>query len=640
MKAMSTTNSLVVGRQLSPVPIQNVTIRDPFWSPKLKTWREVTLLDSFRKFENEGAFENFNRVRDGLTGGHKGRPWYDGLVYEMIQGAADFLAVKRDAKLEEYLDALIERISAAAAKDPDGYLNTYTQLEKPDQRWGLNGGDPVYQHDLYNAGAMVEAAVHYARATGKTKLLGTAVRFANHIVSFIGPAPKTNMVPEHALPEEAFVKLYELFVEQPDLKSVMPVPIDEIRYLKLVEFWIENRGRYEGRKSFGAYSQDHLPVLEQPTIEGHAVRAVLLCAGMVAAARRNGRKDYLETAERLWRNMVERRLHVTGSVGAYAEEEKFGGDYALPHDAYLETCAAIGAAFFHRNMNLALGQAKNVDEFERALFNGVISGVSLAGDTYFYENPLEAGPERRRWEWHSCPCCPPMFAKIVGALPGYVYAMDAQGIYVNLFVSSTARVQIGGTEIVVALKTRYPWRGDVRISLTPAKPALFAVNIRIPGWSAGATLSVNGRKIEQPQIVNGYARIEREWAAGDSVEVSIPMPAQLVRCNPLAEANRARNAIVRGPVVYCLEGVDNEGPVTQLKIPANAKLAVKYKPDMLGGVATVQAKGMRYEEEPWGDALYRPRVGPTTTQPVVVTAIPYYANSNREATDMTVWIPE
>ncbi len=321
--------------RLSPLPIQQVVVQDDFWSPKFSVWREVTIPDCLAKFEKDGALTNFDKIRDGKGGEHGGPPWYDGLIYEMIRGCADFLAAKPDPQLEARLDGYIDRIAAAAAKDPDGYVNTFTQLKEPTHRWGLNGGNDVEQHDVYNAGALVEAAVHYYRATGKTRMLQVATRLANHMADVMGPPPKKNVVPGHSLPEEALVKLYLLFRDSPDLKSQIPVPVDEQRYLKLAEFWIENRGNHDGRsfgKFGGTYAQDHKPVLEQETIEGHAVRATLLCTGLAATANVNGREDYLVAARRLWENMVQRRMYVIGGLGAVAGHEGFGPDYELPNN--------------------------------------------------------------------------------------------------------------------------------------------------------------------------------------------------------------------------------------------------------------------------------------------------------------------
>lgn len=626
--------------RLAPVPIQQVVIDDEFWSPKLKVWREVTIPDCSAKFEKDGALTNFDKIRDGKSGEH-GRPaWYDGLIYEMIRGCADFLAVKRDAALEARLDGYIDRIAAAAEKDPDGYLNTWTQLKEPTHRWGLNGGDDNLQHDVYNAGAMVEAAVHYYRATGKTRLLQVATKLANHMTEVMGPPPKRNVVPGHSLAEEALVKLYLLFREQPELKSQMPVPVDEQRYLKLVEFWIENRGNHEGRKSYGPYGQDHKPVLQQETIEGHAVRATLLCAGLVAAAEVNGREDYLAAARRLWENMVQRRMYVIGGLGAVAGHEGFGPDYVLPNNGYLETCAAIGAGFFHRNMNLALGDARYADELERVLYNAVLPGVSLKGDSYFYENPLEAGPKRTRWAWHSCPCCPPMFLKIMGALPGYIYAQEPGAAYVNLFVGSRGTLTMNGTRVALRQTTQYPWDGEVKLTVEPEREVEFALNVRLPGWCAEPKLRVNGKTLTNVETVRGYARLQRKWRAGDVVELSLPMPVQRLKAHPKVEADIGRVALQRGPLVFCLEAADNGGHVRNLVIPPEAELSAQHRAGLLGGVTVIKGRALAFQRTAWPESLYLPCSlvpGETTVE---FTAIPYFANANRQPGEMEVWIAE
>jgi DUF1680 family protein len=626
--------------RLTPVPIQQVVIEDEFWSPKLKVWREVTIPDCFAEFEKDGALTNFDRVRDGLGGKHSGPPWYDGLVYEMIRGGADFLAAQGDVELEKRLDGYVERIAAAQAKDPAGYLNTYTQMERPAQRWGLHGGDDNWQHDVYNAGAMVEAAVHYYQATGKVRLLQAATRLANHMADVMGPPPKQNVVPGHSLGEEALVKLYLLFREQPELKSQMPVPVDERLYLKLAEFWIENRGNHNGRKSYGPYGQDHKPVLEQETIEGHAVRATLLCAGLVAAANVNGRADYLSSAQRLWVNLVQRRMYVIGGLGAVAGHEGFGPDYVLPNNGYLETCAAIGAGFFHHNLNLALGDARYADELERVLYNAVLPGVSLKGDTYFYENPLEAGPKRERWAWHGCPCCPPMFLKIMGALPGYIYAQDASSFYVNLFVGSRAKLLVNGIKVSLRQTTQYPWDGDVKLTIEPERDVTFALNVRLPEWCGEPELRENGQSISSIEQSRGYARLQRPWRRGDVVELSLPMPVQRLKAHPKVEANIGRVALQRGPLVYCLEAVDNHGHVRDLVLPAAAQLTARHRGDLLGGLTVIQGPALSVQRATWPDQLYLFSAnvpGVTQTQ---FTAIPYFANANRQPGEMEVWIAE
>lgn len=632
-----TKNQTMETHVLTPVPIEKVVIDDNFWSPKIETWRNVTLRDSFRKFEEKqgGAFNNFDKVRHGRTGGHAGFPWTDGLVYEMIRAASDFLRNQPDDNLDKQLDGYIERIAAAAAIDPNGYVNTYTQLDEPDHRWGLNGGLEVWQHEIYNLGGLVEAGVHHYRATGKTTLLAASVKIANHMGEIMGPAPKRNQVPSHELPEEAMLGLYELFREEPSLKAKIPHPVNERDYLSLAEFWVESRGRHSGkpdwsdrgkaegevrkfdystgRPSWGAYAQDEKPVFEQKEAEGHAVRAALLYSALAALARVNGRPDYRDTALRIWENMVYRRMHITGGVGAYSAEEKFGPDYVLPNDAYLETCAAVGAGFFHANMNRTFGHARYADELERTLFNGILCGVSLEGDTYFYQNPLESDERTHRWEWHDCPCCPPMFLKIMGAMPGYIYATDADSLYVNLFVGGHAQTIVKGTSIDISQKTEYPWKGAVRMELKPAQPTSFGLMVRIPAWCSGANLKINGQKVETETRVRGYVRLERTWKAGDVVELDLPMPAKMVQADPKVEANVGRVALMRGPLVYCIEAVDQS-------LPAKVGSGLKEEswPDKLGGIVALQG----------------------TSTEGKFHAIPYYANANRGPAKKIVWVPQ
>lgn len=587
---------------------------------------------------------NFDNVAAGnLSAQHHGQPWYDGLIYEMIRAGGDFLAAKPEPALEARIDGCIDRICAAAAIDPDGYINTYTQMREPTHRWGQNGGNDRWQHDLYNAGALVDAGVHYYRATGKTKLLETSIRMANLMCKVMGPPPRQNIIPGHAMAEESMLGLYQLFKEHPELKAKLNVPVNEASYLSLAQFWIDARGHHEGRTDFGAYDQDDVPVMQQKGIEGHAVRAALMWSAVTALGSATGRTDYANAAERIWENMTEKRMYITGGVGAFASDEKFGPDYVLPNDAYAETCAAVANGFFDHNINLATGKGAAVDELERTLYNGALAGVSLAGNSYFYENPLRAAHDRLRWFWHACPCCPPMFLKMMSALPGYIYAIDSHdGVYVNLFIGSKATIKLASGTVNVTQTTHYPWDGDVKIAIDPTQATNFDLFLRIPGWTRGGSsngglymtapekgnaysVTVNDAPIESVQANNGYFRLHREWKSGDVVTIHMAMPIQRVHADARVEADRDHIALMRGPIVYCLESIDNAGSIQDIVLPESAAITEEYHQDILGGTTLLHAKAMRTHAA-------------NQTIPTEITAIPYYANANRGPVSMTVWI--
>lgn len=659
----------------------SVRIDDHFWSPKLRLWQTKTVNDVFDKFEGkyqpEGkwlendfkvlgvtrdAFLNFDLVAQGkrAIGKHHGPPWYDGLIYETIRGSADLLRMHPDSVLEKRMDGYIDRIAKAQASEKDGYINTYTQLMEPTHRWGFNGGMLRWQHDVYNAGMLVEAGVHYYQATGKTKLLEVAVRMANHMYQEMGPPPKKNIVPAHSGPEEALLKLHQLFTKQPQLKDKFGVPVDEQNYYKLVKFWIDGRGKHVGlpdwagwggersekwirdvkyddpklgdhrRPTWGNYSQDSVPVFEQKAIVGHAVRATLLATGIAALAVEENDQRYKETAKRLWDNMVGRRMFITGGVGAIAEDEKFGDDYFLPNDAYLETCAAVGAGFFSQRMNTLTGQGKYMDELERVLYNGVLTGISISGDNYTYQNPLISN-EHHRWGWHDCPCCPPMFLKIVAALPDFIYSVADDGIRVNLFAGSTGEFKLGDDNgVVITQVTDYPWAGSVVIEVDPRRAAEFALKVRIPGWAVGIEnpfglyksivkealrLTINGEPVDGlPQ--DGYVTINRDWKKGDKVELSLPMEARLVRANENVNNLNGMVAIASGPLVYCVEQRSNNN-LDELVLDPSSPLEVQYDPGILGGLNVITGKGRS-----------------------TFTAMPYFAVGNLWPEDSyKVWLP-
>ena len=653
------------------VDIKQVTINDPFWSPKLKQWSKTTITDMLDKFEGKhlhdsqeqhlnNTFVNFDDIAEGKkgTGHHAGLPWFDGLIYETIRGVSDMLIQYPDKQLESRIDGYIDRIYAAQQVDPNGYINTYTDLVDTGRRWGDNGGFLRWQHDVYNAGMLIEAGVHYYNATGKTKLLEVAVKFANYMCDLMGPAPKRNIVPSHSGPEEAVIKLYWLFKKNPEIKLKVPVRTDE--YFDLAIFWLENRGNHCGyplwlswgnresekwiretkyndtrfgdytRPSWGDYAQDSISVFEQKTIEGHAVRATLLATAITAAALENNDSKYINTAKSLWDNMAGKRMFVTGGVGAVHYDEKFGEDYFLPTNAYLETCAAVGVGFFSQRMNELTGDGKYMDEFERTLYNNVLTGISLSGDKYTYQNPLNSR-RHSRWEWHSCPCCPPMFLKIMSAIPGFVYSYHKDHIYVNLFIGSKTQVSLKNTnKIEVNQETRYPWDGKVTVSINPEKEASFSLHLRIPGWAQGienpyglytsdlnerAKITVNGEPVKV-NPVNGYMEIKRKWHKGDRVELLLPLQPRRIKAHSEVKQLEGMVAIASGPIIYCLEEIDNED-FGQVAISKDEMFVYTYESSVLNGVNIIKQKNSEK-----------------------IKAIPYYALGNRQqGGGYKVWIP-
>jgi len=647
-------------RIIHPLSLKEVKVNDPFWSPRYKVWTSVTVYDVLDKLEGKyvpdrqdiieekektgrtrNALLNFDLVAQGKKNidAHDGPPWYDGLLYETIRGAADLLIQYPDPKLEHKIDGYIDRIAAAQAIDPDGYLNTYTTLTRPDKRWGTNGGDDKWQHDIYNAGMLTEAAVHYYYATGKTKLLSVAVKLVNYMYKEMGPAPKKNVIPGHAGPEEALVKLYRLFKDNPGLKKQMNGPVDEQQYLQLAKFWIEDRGNYgesdgsHKRNSDSTYNQDHLPVFQQQTIEGHAVRATLLATGVAAMALENNDARYINTADHYWENMIGKRMFITGGEGAIANGERFGNDFYLPESAYLETCASIGAGFFTGKMNELKADGRYMDEFERIIYNNLLSGISLSGDHYFYENPLLA-TDHHRWAWHSCPCCPPMILKMVSALPQYIYAHGDDAVYVNLFIGSDANFSLSNhRKIFIKQTTQYPWKGVVRIEVSPVKDDVFALNIRIPGWAHSkenpfdlysskvtepVTLTVNGQQVNV-NPVNGYAVIQRKWKKGDVVELTLPMQPRIVYPNEAVKTVKGKAALASGPVVYALEGTDNTS-IDSIGIKKDNKLSISYKSGLLNGINIITSVEGQDSSKKF-------------------TAIPFYSIGNRSTSPYKVWLP-
>lgn len=626
---------------LHPVPLEQVSINDAFWSPKRTIWQNVTINDCFDKFERDGAFENFDRLIAGQTGGHRGAPWFDGLVLEMIRGANDFLRSNPDAALQARIDGYVTQICKAAKQDPNCFLSSYTQLEVPDQRWGRNGGKLRFQHDVYNAGCLFEAAAHYYWATGNTNLLEVALRLANHMAETFGLPPKVNVIPAHALPEEALVKLSQVLTQHPELSKTLSIDVDANKILDLAKLFVELRGKHDGRESFGQYAQDDVPIRDQKTIEGHAVRATLLYGGLAAIAKEDPQSGYFAVADRMWRNMTGQRMYVTGGVGAIADDEKFGADYELPNDGYLETCGAVGAGFYHLNLHQVSPDAKYIDQFERVLYNAVLSGVSQSGDRYLYESPLTAPASKQRWDWHACPCCPPMFLKLTGALPGYVYCQSDDAAYVNLFIGSEATVRVGEHQLQLRQQTTYPFGGQVRLQVSPVGEVSdpLKLNVRIPEWCQGFKIAINGNAIDQPTLERGYASLLRTWKPGDEVTLDFEMPVQTVSANPQVKADLGRVSFQKGPLVYCFEEIDNTDRLRFSYLSETATAVPSEPPSGIVGIESIRVKAKQRLPVKDDESLYGQDVIGDITEDIELVGIPFFAHSNRGPTGRQTWMP-
>ena len=608
-------NASTAAPTIDPVPAAAVRVTDEFWAPRLEANRTVTLPHSFRECETSNRVRNFEAAGGLIDAEFDGIYFNDSDLYKVVEAAAHTLATHPDDELDAYVDDLISKF--AAAQEDDGYLNTYYTLRKsngePDERW-TNLAD---MHELYCAGHLIEAAVAHNRATGKTNLLDVAIRFADHIDGIFGPGKRSG-VPGHEEIELALIKLYEL--------------TDERRYLDLATFFIDERGHNDRQ-----YAQDHAPVREQDSIEGHAVRAMYLYAAVADIVRHSPDDALLATLDRVWDDVVLGKTYITGAVGPSAHNEGFTVPFDLPNDtAYAETCAAIATALWNHRMFRLRGHGKYMDVVEQSLYNGFLSGISLKGDGFFYVNPLASHGGHHRQPWFGCACCPSNVVRFVPRVPGYIYATSQDALWVNLFIGSETTASVGGREVELIQKTEYPWAGQSQITVNPTEPATFALNVRVPGWCSRGTIMVNGQLHTQP-AQDGYARIEREWSAGDVVEIDMPMSIDRVAAHPQVKADRGRVALRRGPIAYCAEGVDNDGSVRDIALPRGAALTARHEPDLLGGVTVIDGTALRRPTTEWDGQLYQ---NVREDDPANLVAIPYYAWDNRDASDMVVWFPE
>lgn len=594
---------MMMDQKLFRPDISEVVLQDDFWNPYLEEVRSVMLPCVFDKFEEKRYFSGFQQVRDGILNAHDRVPFCDGLIFETIRGASDFLAAKYDAALDQRLDGYIELIKAAQDAGGDGYLCTRTTCQYPQWRWGRNGGDIIIQHDLYNQGALVEAAISHYLATKKTTLLSCAVRAANYICREIGYSPKLNVIPGHSLSEEAFIKLYRLFRDRRELDEFAATHgVIAENYLEMARFWYDNRGNYEDRslsadpRFVPKYNQDHLPFAKQRSAEGHAVRASLCYTGAAMLAYECNRDDYTEALQAIWDNIVNRKLHVSGGIGTRHDIEGFDVDYNLPHNAYLETCAAIGLAFFNGEMALLSPHGKYYDVFERSLYNNILAGVGADFKHFFYQNPLISDGKVARWEWHGCPCCPPMLLKIFSSLATYVYTYSAKALCLNLYVDS----QLCTRQIGATLSDR-----TLRVDSKGKELTLY---LRVPAYARGFGVTVNGVP-QTVKIENAYAILNGVWTMSDEIVIDFETPPRFVISDPRAEANRGLVAVMRGPWLYCAEALDNHGSV-------DFAVAEGHELSLCGEQLIGKSVG--------GDSF---------------TLIPYYRWCNRNGGAMRVWFP-
>lgn len=623
------------GYPIDPVPFTSVKVTDAFWGQRLKASREVTIPLAFSKCEETGRYQNFiHAAHPSDTIRVSGFSFDDTDVYKTIEGASYLLQTYPDKKLKKYIDSVL--VLVAAAQEPDGYLYTSrTMNPKHPHEWaGSKRWEKVEElsHEFYNLGHMVEGAIAHYQATGQRTFLDIAIRYADCVCREIGPDPGQQIrVPGHQIAEMALAKLYLVTGDR--------------KYLAQAKFFLDQRGHTNRTDE---YSQAHKPVVEQDEAVGHAVRAAYMYAGMADVAALTGDTAYIHAIDRIWKNMVNKKYYITGGIGATSQGEAFGKNYELPNmTAYCETCAAIGNVYVNYRLFLLHGESKYYDVLERTLYNGLISGVSLDGGSFFYPNPLESKGQHKRQPWFGCACCPSNICRFIPSLPGYIYAVKDKNVYVNLFMSNTSELKVGGKQVSLEQSTRYPWNGDITLGIRKNSAGAFTLKIRIPGWvrnqavpgdlytysdgkQPGYSVKVNGQPAAS-ELKDGYFCIDRHWKKGDRVEVHFDLEARTVKAHDRVEADRGRVAIERGPLVYCAEWPDNAFDVRSVLLNRSPKFEVIEQPGLLYGINQLKtdAQTFKYDEN-----------GRLTAHDVQLTLIPYYAWAHRGPGAMTVWLPQ
>ncbi len=605
-------------QKIIPVPFTQVRLEDKFWAPRQKINAQNTLKQNIKKCKEAGRLDNFYKAMGRKKGKFEGWYFNDSDIYKVIEGWSNVLALNPNKKLEKQLDEWISIIKDV--QQPDGYIDNYILLNEPENRFKKLKD----LHELYCGGHLIEAAVAHFKSTRKKNLLELACKFADYIDTVFGEG-KRHDVDGHEEIELALIKLYRVTGVE--------------RYLKLAEFFVGERGRECGRTKWGEYFQDHAPLEEQKEVTGHAVRAMYFYCGGADVYQFTGKQEYLSALNRLWEDAVLKKMYITGGVGAKHEGEAFGAPYELPSEtAYAELCAAIGFVFWNHRMNQLKPDIRYIDVLERALYNGVLGGVSLDGKKFYYVNPLLSKGQHHRQEWYECACCPPNILRLIASLGEYFYATGDEEVYVNLYASNTVKIRLGETNIGIQQRTLYPWEGGISLRVTPVKHIKFTLYLRIPGWCPQYTIKINGKKMNQLDIVNGYLKVNRVWKPGDRVDLNLVMEIDRVYSHPGVKETVGKVVLQRGPIVYCLEAVDNGGRVFDIVLPADTRLKYQFRPKLLNGVGVIQGKALRVKPVDWSRHLYLSQK--EITGNVQFTAIPYYAWDNRKAGEMAVWIAE
>jgi uncharacterized protein len=622
---------------ISMVDIKDVELTDNFWLPKIRKVQNTTIAFGFDKCRNEGRLDNFLIAGNKKQGKVRGKmPFDDTDIYKIIEGASYSLISTPNKELDAYLDSVIAIVKIG--QEPDGYITTWFTIdpENPPAQWvekkGKRWTRESSSHELYNSGHLFEAAAAHYNATGKRNFLEIAIKNADLLVKSFGPG-KLTIPPGHQIVETGLIKLYGITKNE--------------KYLELAKYFLDLRGDSATHQLYGDYSQDHKPVVQQNEIVGHAVRAVYMYAGMTDIAVIYNDSAYRKAVMNIWNNMVERKMYLTGGIGAERDGESLGKDYELPNlTAYCETCASIGDVYWNTRLFMLSGDAKYFNIIERTLYNGLISGISLDGKNFFYVNPLEADGKFKfnmgsgtRQPWFDCSCCPTNLIRFIPSLPGLIYAVEEDTLYVNLFTSNKAEVTLKNGKVNIEQQTDYPWDGEVLIKIDPEIDRQFTLKIRIPGWAQNKVLpsalyvyndtvksEVNittcDKKIKY-DLYQGYASISRFWKRGESIAINLPMNIRLVSADKSIKDDENLTALEYGPMVYCVEGIDNNNQLDFLTLPDQAALKPEKRNDMFDGLTVIT-----------GDVPAKNGRGV-----LKLTAIPYYAWSNRGAGNMKVWLP-